>query len=614
MARSQSPPGESPSGAHYRQATLDDLDLLGHALQEVTFVVVDLETTGGSPADSEITEFGAVKVRGGEVLGEFQSLVRPRSPIPAFISVLTGITNELVADAEPIESVLPAFLSFSRDTVLVAHNAPFDIGFLKAACARTEHAWPGNATLDTARLARHAFLRDEVPNYRLASLARFVGSGTEPNHRALQDARATVDVLHAILERLGNQGIRTLEDLRAYTSKVTAAQRRKRRLADGLPSSPGVYIFRGRDGSPLYIGKSKDVRSRVRQYFVASEPRARMREMVALAESVDVVPCVHDLEAQVRELRLIAEHKPRYNRRSRFPERAAWLTLTDEPFPRLSLVSRQPDPPRLALGPFASRSGAEPTVQAIHEALPLRQCMSRLSARRRSPGCVLGQIGRCGAPCEGNESVVEYAEHVTTLLEAATGDPTAVLRPLRTRMDELARNERYEDAAVVRDRLSSFVHACVRSQRLHSLTSLDELVAARPAAAGAWDLAVIRRGRLVCAGELPRGAASAPVVSALRAAAERPPTGEAAAVVEETECLLRWLEQPGARLVSVAGTWSLPSKSPARWLAELSGPRKSRPAGKRYETESAPVPRARQPAAGRYARSSSGRGSYVGGP
>ncbi len=109
-------------------------DELGVPLRDVVFVVVDLETTGGSPASSGITEIGAVKVRGGEVLGELHTLVNPRELIPPFIAVLTGITDAMVATAPHIETVLPAFLDFARGCVLVAHNAPFDLGFLKAAC------------------------------------------------------------------------------------------------------------------------------------------------------------------------------------------------------------------------------------------------------------------------------------------------------------------------------------------------------------------------------------------------------------------------------------------------------------------------------------------------
>ena len=182
------------------QGTFDDL---GTPLSSVTFVVVDLETTGGSPVECGITEIGAVKVRGGEVVGEFQTLVNPGTAIPAFISVLTGITDAMVAAAPRIEAALPAFLEFATGSVLVAHNAGFDVSFLKAAARRTDHEWPRFPVLDTVHLARQLVRRDEAPNHRLASLARLFHATTVPDHRALHDARATVDVLHGLIERVG---------------------------------------------------------------------------------------------------------------------------------------------------------------------------------------------------------------------------------------------------------------------------------------------------------------------------------------------------------------------------------------------------------------------------
>ena len=191
-------------GATSRWESQRSFDELGRPLRDITFCVVDLETTGGSAeGGSMITEIGAVKVRGGEVLGEFQTLVNPRTEIPAFIAVLTGITNTMVADAPPIESALPAFLEFAAGCVLVAHNAPFDVGFLKHFAEQQGRPWPRFEVLDTAKLARRVITRDDAPNCKLSSLAKAFHSTTTPNHRALSDARATVDVLHGLMERLG---------------------------------------------------------------------------------------------------------------------------------------------------------------------------------------------------------------------------------------------------------------------------------------------------------------------------------------------------------------------------------------------------------------------------
>ena len=561
-----------------RQATFDEL---GTPLRDITFVVVDLETTGGSPASSQITEIGAVKVRGGETLGEFQTLVDPGGPIPPFITVLTGITEAMVVGAPRIEAVLPAFLEWAGpEAVLVAHNAPFDVGFLRAAAERQGLPWPGFDTLDTARLARRVLTRDEAPNCKLSSLARLFRTDTEPCHRALADARATVDVLHGLLSRVGGLGVHSLEELRTFSAQVTPQQRRKRHLADGLPHEPGVYLFKDAQGRVLYVGKSKDLRSRVRHYFMSSETRTRMAEMVGLAETVDPVVCAHALEAEVRELRLIAEHKPRYNRRSRFPERSIFLKLTVEPFPRLSTVRKVLDDGATYFGPVGSVRQAELAMAAVHETFQLRQCATRLSPRRTTPACALAEMGRCGAPCEGRESADDYARHVTSVRQAMCADPTPVVAAALRRIEGLSAAQRYEEAAGHRDRATAFVRAAARWQRLTALATV-RLVAAHRRPDGGFDLAVVHHGRLVAAGVAPAGAPPRPYVDALVATAEtvRPGPGPTpCATAEEMECILRWLEAPGTRLVEVTGDWCSPADGAGglrEWVQGLDAGRES---------------------------------------
>ena len=554
---------------HMVQATFDDL---GTPLADVTFVVVDLETTGGSPADSAITEIGAVKVRGGEVLGEFQTLVNPHLPIPAFIQVLTGITNAMVADAPQIETALPAFLEFAQGSVLVAHNAGFDVTFLRTACAAQGIDWPGFSVLDTVHLARHLVGRDEARNHKLSTLAALFGARTVPDHRALHDARATVDVLHALVGRVGNLGVTTLEELSSYTSRVTPAQRRKRWLADGLPAEPGVYLFKDGGGRVLYVGTSVNIRARVRNYFTASEQRSRMAEMVRLAESITPVVCATTLEAEVRELRLIAEHKPHYNRRSKTPERAIWAKLTVEAFPRLSIVREVRSDGANYVGPFGSRAAAEAAIAAVHEVIPLRQCVKRLSPSRPVGACALAEMGRCGAPCSGAQTVEEYAAVVQSAAAALAGDSRSMVTALRSRMLDLAEQERYEDAGTLRDRLLALVRGIARSQRIAPLAASAELIAARPAAVGGWELVCVRYGRLAATCLSPRGADPMPYVDALRESAEvvlPAPWPAPAATPEETEKILRWLETPGVRIVDLEGEWTCPVGGAGAARAEL---------------------------------------------
>lgn len=554
------------------QAVQGTLDEIGTRLSEVTFVVVDLETTGGSAASSAITEIGAVKVRGGECLGEFQTLVNPGAPIPAFIAVLTGITDAMVATAPRLGEVLPAFLEFARGSVLVAHNAPFDVSFLKAGAARLDLRWPGFDIVDTAHLARQLVTCDEAPNRKLGTLAALFGAETTPDHRALHDARATVDVLHALIGRVGNLGVSTLPELVTFTSRVSAAQRRKRHLADHLPSAPGVYLFKDGRGRVLYIGTSTDLRRRVRNYFTAGEQRTRIAEMVGIAESVTAVVCATPLEAQIRELRLIAEHDPRYNRRSRRPERRPWVKLTAERFPRLSVVHQVKDDGATYAGPFGGRMAAQCAIDALLDVLPLRQCTGRISARTTGPACVLAELGRCGAPCTGAMSVEAYAVVAAQAADMLAGDGRAVLAGLRERMATLSQHERYESASVVRDRMHHLVRGASLAQRVAPLAATAELVAARAGDGGGWEVVCVRHGRLAGTTVTPRGADPIPYIEGMRAAAEvvTPPVPpQSAASAEETELVLAWLEREGTRLVRLDGHWSSPAYGAGGALLEI---------------------------------------------
>ncbi|HPU14110.1 MAG TPA: DEDD exonuclease domain-containing protein [Aeromicrobium sp.] len=549
------------------QQAFDDpsFDWGGRLLHETTFCVVDLETTGGSPAKgAAITEVGAVKVRGGQVLGEFATLVNPNQAIPAFITVLTGITDQMVSQAPPISEVLPAFLDFSRDTVLVAHNAGFDLGFLKHAAKELEISWPGNDVIDTVKLARRVLSRDEVPNMKLSTLsARF--SSVEPDHRALTDARATVDVLHALFERLGSFNVSTVEEVAAFSTKISKAQRQKRHLADSLPDAPGVYLFRDSADEVLYVGTSKSLRKRVRTYFTSSETRSRMGEMIALAERIDHVVCTSAVEAAIRELRLIDRYRPPYNRRSKFPERVSWLRLTDEPWPRISIV-RTVTQGATHLGPFTSRRKAEMAMAALHSTFQVRQCGGKLPVVPTQSACIQAEIGQCLAPCDPAGAGDQYGSEIDRLRTAMSIDPIDVVSHSEQQMLALAGDQKFEDAATERDRTAALVEALSRTQRLTSLAQEAELVAAAPIDSG-WEVHVIRHGRLAATGLMSSLVAASGdrvqawvddlVLSAETVTAKTLPMPSA--LVEESELLLNWLESQNVRLIRGRWVWPWPA-------------------------------------------------------
>lgn len=523
----QSPKVEVMNAANGLEPWQGTFDEIGKPLSQVTFVVLDLETSGSSPSTGAgITEIGAVKVKGGEIIGEFQTLVNPGGAIPAFITVLTGITDAMVIAAPPITEVLPAFFEFlgsQKETVLVAHNAPFDLGFLKAAAANLSYSWPQYQVVDTARLARLVLLRDEVPNCKLSTLAVFFRTTTSPNHRALEDARATVDVLHGLLERVGSFGVTTLDELSGFSTRISSAQREKKHLTKTVPDAPGLYIFRGPSNEVLYIGTSRNLRSRVRTYFTASETRKRMQEMIALAERIDAIVCATVIEAQVRELRMISEKKPPYNRRSKGQEKATWLQILEKPFPRFTTVkgSSSLTDNMKWMGPFSGREEARLAAEAIALALQSPHHFDRLDVR-------------------------------------------PIVNVLNQRMRELALQEKFEEAMEVRNQLGAFLRGAARGSRIRALTKIPELIAAQnvPGSASiSWEFVCIRHGRLAGSAISKPGIDLAHTIKSLIATAEIVHADASilpASTHEEVEKLLYYLDGDGVRLVSLNGEWSSP--------------------------------------------------------
>ncbi len=535
-----------------RQLALDEL---GAPLIDTTFVVLDLETTGLSAATDRITEVGAVKVRGGEVLGELRTFVHPGRPIPPGITAVTGITDAMVRDAPGPPTVLPTVMRFLEGAVFVAHNAAFDLGFLRAAAQQTGHGAFDPVVLDTARLARR-LVRDEVRDCRLATLARFFRSPTRAEHRALADARATVDVLHGLIERAGSLGATTVEDLRDLSSSRSDAAFRRRDLISDAPTTTGVYRFLDERDEVLYVGKATNLRDRLRTYF-GQDRRRRIADLVRDTARVDWTVTATLVEAEVREVREIHAHRPRYNRRSTRPEAAVHVALTREAFPRLSVV-REPKPGhQRTIGPMTSRKVADRFVEAVLEVVPLRACSPRLRLAQDHPACVLKDLGRCGAPCDGTQSAEDYAEVVARVL-ALLDDPERLLTPLRARMADYAGTGRFERAVETRRKLHGSARALHAARDHAVLGAVRQLVVSRPTGDGT-EVVVVRRGRLVDSLRLPAGADDAEVLAALNAPMlpeiDAPPHRDDA---EEVGLVLAWLARPGVRLVEVEGEFTLP--------------------------------------------------------
>jgi DNA polymerase-3 subunit epsilon len=455
------------------RATQASFDELGTPLADVTFVVLDLETTGGSPADCAITEVGAVKYRGGERLGRFETLVNPGVPIPPFITVLTGITESMLLPAPRIEEVLPPLLEFLDGAVLVGHNVRFDLSFLDAALTANGYGRLTHRRVDTLGLARR-LVRDEVPDLKLRTLAHHLRVAVEPCHRAMADAAATAEVLHALLERAGTLGVLGLDDLLELPTIRAHPSANKLRLTARLPRRPGVYLFKDRGGRVLYVGKATNLRSRVRSYF-SGDDRRKVPQLLREAEGLDWIECRDELEAAVREARLIRELEPRFNRRGKAWRSSAFLKLTlDERFPRLSVVREVRADGALYVGPLSSAAQAHTVREAIESAAPLRRCTGRIgrkAAPRADGPCAPAQLGVACCPCSGHTSEADYAAVVESVRRGLTGEPARLIDPLTRRMARLAAAERFEEAAATRDRLSTLARALRRQHTLDWLAA-----------------------------------------------------------------------------------------------------------------------------------------------
>jgi DNA polymerase III subunit epsilon len=317
----------------------------------------------------------------------------------------------------------------------------------------------------TARLARRIVWPD-VPNVRLATLAKYFRTRVQPVHRAFADAQATAEVLTGLLDLGARLGISTLGDLGEAVRARGRPHFGKIAMADALPHAPGVYLFRARDDRVLYVGKSKDLRSRVKSYFYGDE-RKKVDALLSEVHHVDGIGCPSgELEALVVEARLIHRHQPTYNRRGTTWRRAAYLKVDpSEAFPRVKVVRRgAPGDGCTYLGPFSTARSARLAKEALEEVFPVRRCTRSMGARTRFAPCALADMGRCVAPCDGRVGLERYGELVRELISSLSA-PDGLLGALESRMTVLAGAERFEEAALVRDRVRALTRSLSRARR-----------------------------------------------------------------------------------------------------------------------------------------------------
>jgi len=459
------------------------------ALEHAHFVVVDLETTGLSPRTSRICEIGAQRVRALALEDAFETLVDPRVALPAVVTSLTGIRAEALRGAPRSQLAVRRLLAFAGDAAVVAHNARFDLAFLDREVELLTGRRIAAPVVDTVWLARR-LLGERTKKVGLASLAHFFGVSTEPCHRALPDARATAEILVVLIGLAQERGARTLADLVELAAPRARRLHAKRSLVAGAPQRPGVYVFRGRGGLALYVGRARDLRARLRSYFAGGRQRPAVEAALGALEEVEWHETGSELEAALEELRLLRELRPPANARSTRPDRHVYLrrqgsrwTTTTDPTP---------------FGPLPGRGPARRAARAL----------------------------------EGHDS----------------DDIDAALPALRARVSSLGRALRFEDAGRLRDRLAGLEAAVEALRELERLRSLCTCVAVPAREPGFVRVHAITAGRVAATRLVPRGAGAAHEAAALVAEARRATLSRAPEDADELRLVASFLRRPPPEL------------------------------------------------------------------
>lgn len=473
-------------------------------VSDAIFVITDTETTGLKPESNRVIEIGAVKVRDGSVVDRFQQLVNPERSIPGRITKLTGITTGMVFDAPTMEEVLPEYLEFLGNGILTAHNLSFDKGFLDAELNRVGRGPLSNETLCTVRLARR--LLPGLDSKGLSRLAQFYDIRVDGRHRALGDAEATSIVLRRFLRQLDfEHEIDTVDELLSFQhrryQKIRSVpnhlQEIRNEVLPSAPEAPGVYALKNSRGTPLYVGKAKDLSDRLRSHFTAVESKdGRKRKMLQKVRTVDWEVTETEVEALLRESRLIKREKPRYNRAQRRYYSRPFIRLdTTQKYPTISWTRTLADDGAEYYGPVRNEDRAEMMVDVASRFFRLRECDdARLGLGQR---CLYADMDRCTVPCE-NEDVNAYSTEVERVRAFLTGRDRSMLDHLRDRMHHASDQLNFEKAAGLRDTVEQLEKILDKQQvaaapvRCHNAVLVH-----RESGSGTTDILFVRCGRFV---------------------------------------------------------------------------------------------------------------------
>jgi DNA polymerase III subunit epsilon len=279
------------------------------------YAIVDIETTGGSPANGGITEIAILVFDGNRVTKKFTTLINPEQHIPIYITGLTGIDNKMVVEAPTFEDIAEDIFKLLQGNIFVAHNVNFDFSFVDSNLKKHGYILDSKK-LCTVRLARKVFKTE--PSYSLGNLCRSLGIKVNNRHRAEGDAQATVTLFEKILQNGGMEHIDKM--LKRNTGEQWLPMQMEKEVIDNLPSKPGVYYFLDSKQKVIYVGKAVNIKKRVASHFTHTDFSSRRQHFLRLIANIKFEECVNELHALILESTEIKRLWPVYNRSQKQPQ------------------------------------------------------------------------------------------------------------------------------------------------------------------------------------------------------------------------------------------------------------------------------------------------------
>lgn len=373
------------------------------------YAIIDIETTGGSPKHERITEIAIIRHDGNQVIEEFTTLINPEKTIPYYITGLTGITNEMVADAPKFFEIARKIVEMTDGHVFVAHNANFDYRFIKEEFARLGFDYKRN-TLCTVKLSRKII--PGKPSYSLGNLCEELGITIQGRHRASGDAIATAKLFDILLSVSGNKEPslfqpQTIKSQSLHPSFDTGTFSK-------LPGKPGVYYFLNDKGEIIYIGKSNDIQTRVLAHFNNNSTKKAI-DMKSQIASIDYEITGSELIALLLESDEIKKHKPLFNRaQRRTPVHIGLYCFTDEKgYMQFSIESNGNN----TSSPLTSFNTQTEAKEFVHYLIQRYHLCQKLCSLYQSTGaCFQHQLGECNGACCGAEPPYTYNQRVKKAL------------------------------------------------------------------------------------------------------------------------------------------------------------------------------------------------------